>query len=180
MFDPGYGADVVDFPVPTSRTLFMLCLSCLWFGMSGAVRELIADRAIQTRERALGVGAGVDLAAKALVLGVINVLQCSAFTGLIFWAMKLGDYGYALAPLVGVQVLTGFVGVALGLAVSAQFRSSEAAVGTLPLLLIPNICFSGMLVSLRDMGCRNRWRRGSVAQSQGYVSRCEQRRSQMF
>ena len=143
---------VAVFPVPTARTLFMLCLSCLWFGMSGAVRELIADRAIQTRERALGVGAGVDLAAKALVLGAINALQCSAFTALIFWAMKLGDYGYSLAPLVGVQVLTGFVGVALGLAVSAQFRSSEAAVGTLPLLLIPNICFSGMLVSLRDMG----------------------------
>ena len=44
---------------------------------------------------------------KALVLGAINALQCSAFTALIFWAMKLGDYGYALAPLVGVQVLTG-------------------------------------------------------------------------
>jgi len=32
----------VVFPKPTSSMLFMLSLSCLWFGMSGAVRELIA------------------------------------------------------------------------------------------------------------------------------------------
>src|SRR6185436_19073650 len=36
--------------------------------------------------------------------------------------------------------------------VSAAWSSSEAAVGTLPLLLIPQITFSSILVSLTDMG----------------------------
>ena len=41
--------------------------------------------------------------------------------------------------------------MAMGLLVSAIFSSSEAAVGTLPLLLIPQITFGGLLVSLKDM-----------------------------
>ena len=46
----------VVFPKPTSSMLFMLSLSCLWFGMSGAVRELITDRVVWRRERRVGVG----------------------------------------------------------------------------------------------------------------------------
>jgi hypothetical protein len=41
--------------------------------------------------------------------------------------------------------------MALGLCVSAVNTSSEGAVGSLPLLLIPQIAFSGVLLSLRRM-----------------------------
>ena len=42
--------------------------------------------------------------------------------------------------------------MSLGLMVSASWTSSEAAVGTLPLLLIPQITFSSIMVSVRSMG----------------------------
>ena len=42
-------------PVPTEAMVFMLALSCLWFGMSASVRELIADQVIFRRERRVGV-----------------------------------------------------------------------------------------------------------------------------
>ena len=41
--------------------------------------------------------------------------------------------------------------MATSLLVSACWTSSEAAVGTLPLLLIPQITFSSIMVSVRDM-----------------------------
>ena len=47
--------------------------------------------------------------------------------------------------------MTGLVGMTLGLVVSASWTSSEAAVGTLPLLLIPQITFSSIMVSVRSM-----------------------------
>lgn len=142
----------VVFPKPTTALMFMLALSCLWFGMSAAVRELIADRAIWLRERRVGVGVVSYLLSKVVVLGTLTALQCITFTGLLYAVIGMGDYSYDLMRLAGVCTLTGMVGMALGLLVSASWTSSEAAVGTLPLLLIPQITFSSIMVSVRSMG----------------------------
>lgn len=141
----------IVFPVATTRLMFMLSLSCLWFGMSIGVRELIIDRTIWRRERKVGVGVTPYLGSKLVVLGLLNSLQCLAFTAIVYETMHLGRYGYDFVELGGAQVVTGLVGMTLGLMLSALYTSSEAAVGTLPLLLIPNICFSSIMVSLRDM-----------------------------
>ena len=142
----------VVFPKPTTALMFMLALSCLWFGMSAAVRELIADRAIWLRERRVGVGVMSYLMSKVVVLGTLTALQCITFTALLFFVIGMGEYSYDLMRLAGVCTLTGMVGMSLGLLVSASWTSSEAAVGTLPLLLIPQITFSSIMVSVRSMG----------------------------
>ncbi len=143
------------FPVPTARLIFMLSLSCMWFGMSAAVRELIADRTIWRRERKVGVGVTAYLMSKVLVLGALVAAQCSLLNAIVYAVMGMGgDYGYSLLSLCGVGALTGFTGASLGLLVSSAYSSSEAAVGTLPLLLIPQICFSSVMVSLRNMSPR--------------------------
>ena len=141
----------VVFPGPTPPFAFTLVLSALWFGMSGAVRELISDRAIWRRERRVGVAVGPYLGSKLIVLAAISAIQCAALGGMVYAALSLGDYEFSLPGLMGVCVLTGWVGLSLGLLISSVFRSSEAAVGTLPLLLIPQIAFSGLIVALRDM-----------------------------
>jgi ABC-type multidrug transport system ATPase subunit len=141
------------FPKPTTSMLFMLSLSCLWFGMSGSVRELISDGVVWKRERRVGVRSTAYVGSKAVVLGAIVVLQCT-FLALMTWAIHgLGadPYSFGAAQLVGVASLTGLTGMALGLLVSASFASSEAAVGTLPLLLIPQITLSTLLVGVRNM-----------------------------
>ncbi len=141
----------VVFPGPTPPFAFTLVLSALWFGMSGAVRELISDRAIWRRERRVGVGVLPYVGSKLVVLSAICALQCAVLAALVFLGLDLGSYEFSLPMLMGVSVLTGFSGMCLGLLISAVFRSSEAAVGTLPLLLIPQIAFSGLIVALRDM-----------------------------
>ncbi len=141
----------VVFAAPTAQLLFMVSLSCLWFGMSGAVRELISDRVIWRRERRVGVGVLPYVMSKALVLGLITALQCSFLASFVYGVLGLAGYGFHVGWMAVVATLTGWVGMALGLFVSAIFQSSEAAVGTLPLLLIPQITFSSVMVSLRDM-----------------------------
>ncbi len=141
----------VVFPEPSAPMLFMLALSALWFGMSASVRELIADRVIWNRERRVGVGVLPYLGSKVAVLGLLVGLQCAALSGILFFTHGMGDYGFSL-PLLGlVAVLIGWVGMSLGLLVSASWTSSEAAVGTLPLLLIPQITLSSIMVSIKDM-----------------------------
>ena len=142
---------LIVFPVPTFRTMFMLSLSCLWFGMSGAVRELITDRAIWRRERKVGVGVLPYVGSKLFVLGCAICLQVLVFTGLLYYFLDLAEYGFRFWPLVGVGVLTGLAGTTLGLLISACFSSIEAAVGSLLLILIPQICFCSVMVPLRHM-----------------------------
>lgn len=139
------------FPKPTTPMLFMMTLSCLWFGMSASVRELISDRVLWNRERRVGVGVGPYVGSKVVVLGAIAVAQC-CFLSLVCWQwFGLAELGFGALRLAEVASLTGLSGMALGLAISAWFSSSEAAVGTLPLLLIPQITFSGLLIRLTMM-----------------------------
>ncbi|MEC8425505.1 MAG: ABC transporter permease, partial [Myxococcota bacterium] len=143
---------LVMYPKPIVSMFFMITLSCMWFGMSAAVRELIADRVIWHREHRIGVGVVPYVMSKLLVLGVLVAVQCALLYEVMHFGMGLGpDLGFSFWKAGVVAVLTGWVGLGVGLFTSAVWRSSEAAVGTLPLLLIPQITISGILVSLRDM-----------------------------
>ena len=144
----------IVFPAPTVPALFMLSLSWIWFGLSASVRELIIDRAIWRRERRVGVSVTAYVGSKVLVLGGLVAAQCAAFTCLTWWALGFGaePYNFQLPVLLAISVLTGLAGFSLSLMVSAIFSSGVAAVSTLPLLIIPQICFSAILVPLKGMG----------------------------
>ena len=140
------------FSEPSTPMLFMLALSCMWFGMSASVRELISDRVIWQRENRVGVSVLSYVFSKVFVLGAMVGLQCVALSTFLWAALSMSEYGFDPLVLGGVSALTGAVGLSVGLLTSAVWTSSEAAVGTLPLLLIPQITFSSIMVSVRDMG----------------------------
>jgi hypothetical protein len=145
------GGLAVLYPGVAAGGIFILTLSCMWFGMSCAVRELISDRVLWRRERRLGLGVGAYLGSKGIVLGAITTLQCSTMLALCWAPNHYADNGFDPASLLAVCTLTGWAGMGLGLVVSAVWSSSEAAVGSLPILLVPQILFSSILVSLRSM-----------------------------
>ena len=143
-----------DLALPTESMIFMLALSCLWFGMSAAVRELIADQVIFKRERRVGVGVLPYVLSKVVVLGVITAAQTCFLSTCMYFLMDMGNansYAFVYSNILLVSALTGWVGMGLGLFVSSLWKSSEAAVGSLPLILIPQIAFSSVMFSIRDM-----------------------------
>ncbi len=142
---------MLAFPKPTVPALFMLTLASSWFGMSSSVRELISDRAIWRRERRVGALMLPYLGSKILVLGSIVVFQCFVLSWMLFLHLELGAEGFDLLRLGGVQALTGLTGMSLGLLVSASFASSEAAIGMLPLILVPQITFSSIMVPISEI-----------------------------
>jgi hypothetical protein len=140
--------------VPTQAMIFMLSLSCMWFGMSTAVRELIADQVVFRRERRVGVRVLPYVSSKVAVLGVITALQSIFLTAIMYFVFGLGEtstYNFELMQVLWIGCLTTWLGMGLGLAMSSVTRSSEAAVGMLPLLLIPQIAFSSIMFAIRDM-----------------------------
>jgi ABC-type multidrug transport system ATPase subunit len=142
----------IVFPDPDPATMFMLALSALWFGASASVRELIAERTIWRREARVGLGTLPYLGSKVAVLGLIVTIQCVVLAGMNWALLGMHEFGFSFWALTGVTTLTGLVGMSMGLLMSSIFSSSEAAVGTLPLLLIPQITFGGLIVKIKEMG----------------------------
>ena len=138
---------VVGAKSPRDFPYFMLALVAIWFGTSVASREIIRERAVYTRERMVNLRLLPYVASKLFVLSLIVSVQCL----LLYCSLKLLHYvglmnlpGWALPQLL-VIMITALVGIALGLFVSAMVKTSEMATSLVPLILIPQILFCGLV-----------------------------------
>src|SRR2546426_2734209 len=138
---------VVGAKSPRDFPYFMLALVAIWFGTSVASREIIRERAVYTRERMVNLRLLPYVSSKLFVLSLIVSIQCL----LLFGSLKFMHYvglmnmpGWALPQLFIVLVTAG-VGIALGLLISAIVKTSEMATSLVPLILIPQILFSGLV-----------------------------------
>jgi ABC-type multidrug transport system ATPase subunit/pSer/pThr/pTyr-binding forkhead associated (FHA) protein len=140
---------VVDKESSRDFPFFVLALVSVWFGTSIAAREIIKERAVYNRERMVNLGLLPYVGSKLLVLTLIVGLQCILLFGSLralqaAGLMELpGDY-YGVPQLL-VMILTGMVGIALGLFVSAIVKTSEMATSFVPLMLIPQLLFCGLV-----------------------------------
>ncbi|MGQ0761100.1 MAG: FHA domain-containing protein [Acidobacteriota bacterium] len=138
---------VVGDTLPRDFPYFVLGLVALWFGTSVASREIIRERAVYTRERMVNLGLMPYVGSKIFVLALIVTVQCI----MLFGALKMMHYvglmsvpGW-LVPQLAIVFITAMVGIALGLFVSAIVKTSEMATSLVPLILIPQILFSGLV-----------------------------------
>lgn len=134
---------------PRDFAYFVLSLVAVWFGTSVSAREIIRERPVYNRERMVNLGLMPYLMSKLFVLGFIVGLQCL----FLFLPLKFLDIT-GIMPMPGelfgipqlwAMLLTAGVGIALGLLISALVKTSEMATSLVPLILIPQILFSGLV-----------------------------------
>jgi hypothetical protein len=121
-----------------SSLLLILVISACFTGAANAVRELVKERPIYSRERAAGLSAGVYLFSKLIILGVISALQAIALVVIGLAGRALPATGSFLTNLPLVELLLGMgllaiASMTLGLFISAAVNTSEK---TMPLLVI--------------------------------------------
>jgi ABC-type multidrug transport system ATPase subunit/pSer/pThr/pTyr-binding forkhead associated (FHA) protein len=140
---------VMGSSLPRDFLYFVLSLVAIWFGTSVAAREIIRERPVFRRERMVNLGILPYLGSKLFIIGLIVTVQCL----LLFVPLKMLDLAGVMPmpgdlfgiPQLWAMLLTAAVGVALGLLVSALVRTSEMATSLVPLILIPQILFSGLV-----------------------------------
>lgn len=134
---------------PRDFVYFALSLCAIWFGTSVAAREIVRERPIYERERMVNLGILPYVSSKLFVLGLIVFIQIV----LLFVPLKLFDL-IGLMPMPGMflgipqfftMIITAAVGITLGLFVSSVVKTSEMATSLIPLILIPQIIFSGLI-----------------------------------
>lgn len=141
------------------RLVFVFSCIAIWVGLSSAVREIVKEAAIYRRERLINLGLFAYMGSKVVIWAGIAALQsvlmvvaiALAFAApdspLIFWQLGVGITNF----------LTVLASVSLSLAISALVKTENAANNLLPLIMIPQIIFSGVLFELEGISQNLSW-----------------------
>jgi ABC-type multidrug transport system ATPase subunit len=134
--------------------IFMLTIAGIWFGVSNSAREIVKERPVHQRERAAGLSPGAYLISKLIPLSLLAALQTLIMFLITGFAMDWFDLddGAALMTLWGLQWLAALAGVTLGLVLSCLARSTDQAISLTPVVLLPQIVFSGVFSAIEDGG----------------------------
>ncbi|WP_406174217.1 FHA domain-containing protein [Streptomyces canus] len=136
------------------NALLILCVGGVLTGAANAVRELVKERVIYQRERAVGLSRSAYLMSKVVVLGAITVVQAVVLTLVALLGVDLnapGGEGVMMPPLAEITIavaLLAFTAMMLGLLVSALVRKEEVTMPLLVLLAIVQVVFCGALLQL--------------------------------
>jgi ABC transport system ATP-binding/permease protein len=123
-----------------------LVISATYLGAGNAIREIVKELPIYTRERAIGQSITAYLGSKVVVLSVITVLQAAVLVMVGTLRQGGADRGTVLPSLrlelIVDIALAGLAAMALGLLVSALVSRADKALTLLPLLLVPQLVLS--------------------------------------
>src|SRR5579885_3264991 len=150
----GVNKALQDFILPgtgyASTILFIMAFAAIMFGCINSAREFVKEAHIYRRERAVNLGILPYMFSKILVLGLLCLLQSL----ILVWLVSIFDpfsHSVLLAPFWEIYItiaLTSLAGLMLGLLVSALVSNNDRAMSAVPLLLLPQIIFSGTLFPL--------------------------------
>lgn len=138
----------------TRALLFALACSAFWLGTLNSIQEICKERTILRREYMTGVHLGPYVISKFVVLGLLSLAQTAMLTGVFVAMVGDPDVGVMWNPTLELLItsfLTALASVATGLFISSLFTNSDRAMTVAPLMLMPQILFSGILFKLEGV-----------------------------
>ncbi|MCL2183779.1 MAG: ATP-binding cassette domain-containing protein [Chitinispirillia bacterium] len=140
-----YKTSILQFDV---SFYFCLTVTGIWVGGLDAVREVAAELPLLAREAKCGMRRLSYIAARITAAAALSAVQALIFAVSAVVIFRNLVFTMELLILLFAAVFSGNL---LGLAVSACSGGVSRAISTLPIVLIPQIFFSGILVKFEHM-----------------------------
>ncbi len=134
-------------PGDAPTILFIMAFAAVMFGCVNAVREIVKETTIYEREHTIGVGNLPYLFSKIVVLGTICLLQSAILVGIVH-SVDPFPSTFLAGEIYLTILLTAWAGLMMGLLISAIVTNNELATSLIPLILLPQVIFSGTLFPL--------------------------------
>lgn len=139
--------------VEAQNLAFLLVAVSVWFGIINSARELTKESGIYRRERLSNLLIGPYLASKLTGLALIALVQNAILLGVVGLRVRFPGFdppliGPVWAEIFVTLMLISLAGTALGLLISAFAASADQAISIVPLALIPQILFAGLIFDL--------------------------------
>jgi ABC-type multidrug transport system ATPase subunit len=155
---------VVNTPTVTQaslalRLLFIFSCVAIWLGLSNAIREIVQEAAIYSRERLLNLRLLPYLGSKLIIRGGLALIQTvliAAVVLIVFESPNSERISWPLGLIV-TTFLTLLASTSLSLMLSAFVETENEGNGILPLVMIPQIIFSGVLFTLEGWSGKLSW-----------------------
>ncbi|HEY0756968.1 MAG TPA: FHA domain-containing protein [Ktedonobacteraceae bacterium] len=134
------------------KVLFIMAFATVLFGCINGTREIVKEAAIYRRERTVNLGILPYMFSKIVVLGLLCLFQSAILT----FVIQLGEplrQGIFLPPVLETYItlsLTSLAGLMVGLTISAIAPNNDRAISLVPLVLLPQVIFSGAIIPLKD------------------------------
>jgi len=141
------------------RVLFVFTCACLWVGLSSSLQEIVKESAIYIRERLVNLGLFAYLSSKVIVLGLLAIFQTLLIAGVIILGFE-SPQPELIAWEIGVSIttfLTLISCMSMGLMISSIVKNASQANSALPLILLPQIIFSGVLFEMKGIASKFSW-----------------------
>jgi ABC-type multidrug transport system ATPase subunit len=128
--------------------IFMCVVVSLFIGLTVSAEEIIKDRKILKRESYLNLSKGSYLLSKIILLFFISAIQSLSFVIIGNYMLEIkgmyADYWFVLFT-------TSCFANMLGLNISASFNSVVTIYILIPILLIPQLILSGVIVKFDEL-----------------------------
>ena len=134
--------------------LLVLIIMAVFMGASNSIRELVKEREVYRRERAVGLSTTAYLGSKVLVLSAITAVQAAVLTGIgLLGRFPASGALFTHAAWLEMIVTVAALAVAsamLGLVLSALVDNADKTLPPLVVLVMANLVFTGGLLALAD------------------------------
>jgi len=135
----------------TKSLLFALSCSAFWIGILNSIQEICKERNILKREYMTGLRLDSYILSKILVMGIVCAIQSFLLTSVFVLMVGQPDEGVVFGPyfeLLLTTFLTALAASATGIFVSSLFKNADRAMTVAPILLMPQLLFSGLIFTL--------------------------------
>lgn len=127
---------------------FIAVIIFIFIGLANSIDDILGEKRILQRELKMGICALCQVTSKHLVLFLMTCIQALLFY--LVSALVLGMRGF-LIPKFVFYTLSGMTGYSLGLLFSSLIKDRSAMINILPLVIIPQIMFSGLVIEFSKM-----------------------------
>ncbi|HBI81497.1 MAG TPA: ABC transporter [Bacteroidales bacterium] len=128
--------------------IFMSVIAMIFLGLTISAEEIISDRKVLFREKFLNLSYFSYINSKLIVLSIFSAFQSLLFVLISTHILEIqGMFWYYWAMLFS----TSFCASMIGLNLSASLNSVVAIYVMIPLIIVPQLMFSGVVISYNKL-----------------------------
>jgi ABC-type multidrug transport system ATPase subunit/pSer/pThr/pTyr-binding forkhead associated (FHA) protein len=148
----GLGASLNGAPAEPSQLLAMLVIGSAFMGASVSIRDLVGERPIYLRERAVGLSISAYLGSKLLVFGLFSWFMAGILTYVTLLAkpepIQAVYFDSPALELFFALGLTAMASLVTGLLLSALVKSSEQVMPLFVVFIMAQLVLNGGLLQI--------------------------------
>lgn len=138
----------------TKGMLFSIGCACVWLGLLNSIQEICKERVILEKEHMANLKLSTYLLSKFIVQAILAFIQSSLIVMIFQGIVGKSDYSILINNYWDIQIvcfLSILSSASMGLFVSSFVKNSDIAMSVIPLILVPQLLFSGILFKLEGL-----------------------------